>query len=378
MSKQVFILHHLKINRVQSYPKQLNYNIFTIMKEYLEKNNLKIFVITDFIKSDSDRNKIINMEENYKLNDKELNNIYIDSVINMMDYIVKNNVYDGIIMGFQPYGFDRIFDKNYAILKKQNFKTILWQDDLHAFNNVHNKPIDEIVSDHRLDKADIILTPSTVYYKNTSNPYLDKSIFYFYCLNENWYNEININNYKSRINKILLSGCCSKGYTLRHDINLFYNKNKELKDNTNNKYNIFYDYIDVLQHPKHDRHNNKEKIGLNYLKILASYKGAFFGFFKKPLNYPLAKIIEILGSGTLGFFEDSPILEEQLGLIKFKHYIPILVDKNNKMIFESDYYLKFLNSSEGENIAINGCKYVRDQFTMKNKCDDIVKIINNI
>jgi len=374
----VFILHHIKLSHTVSYPVMLSYKVFTIMKDYLESQNLEIYDIIDFILLQEQKDKIIDEKSNYKLTDIEIKNIYLNAVKNMMSYIENNDVYNGIVIGVQPYGFDPLFRPlHYEIFRKHNFKLFLWMDDLHAFNRNINMPDDAITLDHRLDKVDYILTPSYNYYRNIKSPYLSKSIFYFYCLNENWFNDLPTNNFRKRTNKILISGASGNGYPLRNYFREFYSYNIKLKAQRRKSHALF-PYIDYLQHPGYDRLTNGGKTGLDYLKILNSYRGAFFGFLKHPLDHPLAKIIEILGSGTLGFFEYHPILEEQLGLIKFVHYVPILVDKTNKPIFDVMYYQKYLNEPIGEQIMLAGCKYVREKFTMKKKCDEIVKLIISV
>jgi len=368
----IFLLYNIQSAYTVSYPVMLSYKIFTIMKTYLESKNLKIYDIVDFISQQDQKNKIIDEKLNFQLSDEEITEIFLNAINNMMAYINTNNIQNGIIIGFHPAGFDHMYyASNYQILKNHNFKLIMWQDDLHCFNRVQNIPDSDVAIDSRIDNTDYILTPSIQYYKNIKSPYLEKTIFYFYCLNDSWFNELPINNFKSRTNKILLSGCTGKVYPLRY---FFY----EFCNNKKNESHRLYKYFDYLEHPSYDRKKNQSKSGINYLKILNSYKGAFFGFYQYPLNYPLAKIIEILASGTLGFFEYSPVLEEQLGLIKYVHYVPILVDKHNKPILDINYYKKYLNEPIGEQIMLAGCKYVREKFTMKNKCDEFIGIVNRI
>ena len=47
----------------------------------------------------------------------------------------------------------------------------------------------------------------------------------------------------------------------------------------------------------------------------------------------LAKVIEILGTGSLGLFQKSDLYYKRLGLIKNIHYIEIIYsESNNKYI----------------------------------------------
>jgi hypothetical protein len=376
--RHVFVLHCIKLNHSVSYPVMLNYKIFTIMKEELELSNLIVHNITDFLLP-GDKQKIMNEKINYALSDDVIMEIYNRTLEELFNYIIKENIENGVIFGFHPRGFDPIYhDDRHAMLKRHKFKIVLWQDDLHTFNRKVNKDDKDVVLNVKFDGADLILSPSSKYYEHINSPYKNKSLFYFYCMNESLFDDIPINNFRTRKNKILLSGAIGVIYPVRKKIHNFYTANEKIKAGIGlGKVNPLYGYIDVLTHPGKDRKNNGDKTGLNYLKILASYKGAFFGHLSSPLDYPLAKVIEILASGTIGFFEDHPSYEEQLGLKKFVHYVPILQDANKNLIYDVNYYRQYLEGPIGEKIAQQGCKYVRDKFTMKNKCKEIVDIVNS-
>jgi hypothetical protein len=51
--------------------------------------------------------------------------------------------------------------------------------------------------------------------------------------------------------------------------------------------------------------NNEHLTELNYYLKLSEYKGAFVGHHEYPLNFLLAKHIEVLMCGCLGFFEKN-------------------------------------------------------------------------
>lgn len=364
--KEIFVLHHIKYDHTVSYPVMLCYKIFTIMRSYFEKHNYIVYDITDFVPTKDEYKQIIDPKKNDTLTDEEIREIYLKAVQSMYSFIRNNDIRDAFIFGFHPYGYDPLFKDayNYAMLLKHNFKIFMWHDDLHSYNRNRNKPDTDIVSDHRLDKAHYIITPSYNYYRNIQSPYLEKSIFYFYCLNENYFKDILTNDFDKRDNKIILTGASGRGYPFRHAVYQHFHTSDSGKK-----------YIDVLSHPGYDRKKNKGKTGVDYLKILAKYKGAFFGFLSYPLDHPLAKIIEILSCGTIGFFEFLPILEEQLGLIAFVHYVPMLTNNKHEPIFDMKYYMYYLTSPEGKAIAEAGCKYVRERFTMKNKCDEVMNML---
>lgn len=366
MYMKITIFHYLKEDYTVSHSVMLNFRMFYLMKDYLKELGYEIHFVKEFIKNKDDLHKINNKDENYKLADSEFDRIFLDASKEFLQQVKNTTDYDNsMIIGFHPKGFMWLYRNSaYPLLKMRGIKLINWHDDLHSYPKSRKLPIETIVKDETLDGADLILTPSKLYWTNIKSQYIDKSVFYFYCFNENYYLDLPINNFKKRKNKILLSGAIYVGYDTRTDLYRCYNRGDALGK-----------YIDHLPHPTYDRNKNTGKTGLDYYKLLASYKGAFFGFYKYPLNYPLAKVIEILACGTLGFFEYSPILGT-LGLEKFKHYVPLLVDSAGKIIIDANYYVKYLNSEEGEKIASQGCQYVRNKFTMRNKCvefDNIIK-----
>jgi hypothetical protein len=361
----------MKENYTVSYPVILNFKLFYLMGNYFKQNNFEVCLLKDYITNQEDKVSIENVSKNYELPDKDFDRIALDAQKNLLETIKNDQSYkDSYIIGFHPKGYMWFFRNHvYKRLKDNNIKIIIWQDDLHSYPKTRKLPYDQIVFDESLNKMDLLLTPSIHYWKNLNHPYLNKSVFYFYCFNENYFDKLPINNYDTRINKILLSGANYKGYPIRQALLTYYKSNK------NNSQNNLAKYIDYYSHPSYDRSKNKGKTGLDYYIKLSKYKGAFFGFYEYPLNYPLAKIIEILACGTLGFFEDSPVLHEYLGLIKFKHFVPLLVNSKNEPIFDMNYYLKYLNSDLGKKIAMDGCQFIRNKFTMKNKCDELISLL---
>ena len=174
----------------------------------------------------------------------------------------------------------------------------------------------------------------------------------FYLLNYNYFDKIKINNFNERKNKIILSGYIGGGYKSRIE---FYNLIQ--KENFNN-------LIYHLNHPNYFKDINENILGLNYYKKLEEYKGAFVGHHEFPLNFLLAKHIEVLMCGCLGFFEKNKLLKEELGLEEFVHYIPC-TDDNGNLISDENFYINWLNSEKGLQIALTGANYVREKFGEK-------------
>ena len=266
------------------------------------------------------------------------------------------------------------------LIKQYNIKTIFWIDDLHYptvntsnEERLHKELVDK---DERYLNVDLILTPSLDYFENIDSNLLSKSKFLFYFFDINLIDKFNPINYDNRIKKILLTGKINLlSYPSRKQMytNYFYNKD-------------LYDWID---HPgyKNYKHN---VFHLNYYNKLSEYKGAILGLAKYPVNFLLAKVVEILGCGCLGFFEESSLYEERLGLKEYVHYIPVEIKNNDDIEVEYSkenfFYLdidnskfeSYLNSDKGKEIAKNGYDYIKEKLTSNNFMDEIITILKNI
>jgi hypothetical protein len=253
-----------------------------------------------------------------------------------------------IFLGIHPYGINTVLEIS------PDFKKMIWVNDPHYFAYFADRG-DETVQDFAkkfnpriLEKIDYLITPSPIYFKNLDiDEYDNKMIFLFYFLDEEFYTKTGNTEYSKRLNKILLSGCVGGGYLSRIEFD------KLRSDDS------FKELIDKVDHPGYN--NNDHMTELKYYDELTKYKAAFVGHYKFPINFLLAKHIEILMCGCLGFFEPNPLLEKELGLIAFKHYIPCY-NEDNQLIKDSDFYFRWINSKEGEEIAEEGKKYVRSRF----------------
>jgi hypothetical protein len=273
-------------------------------------------------------------------------------------YINQNN--DNIILfTIGPYPWIPILKK---INKKNNVKIIAWQDDPHVLaRNLINggrKKIHKFIISHyenynsnELNNFDHLITPSSCYFYNLKmEQYYHKITNIFYTLNENWYPIIDTYTpFCERKNKILLSGKIARMYDKRIEF-------KNLSEQEN-----FKNIIDIFIYPFLREENS---VALNYYKNLCMYKGAFVSTANKPIDYLLAKHIEVLMCGCIGFFDESPLLKKELGLIAFEHYVPCTID--DELIQEPFFYKKYLNTELGEKIANNGRDFVRKKFGNKN------------
>lgn len=251
------------------------------------------------------------------------------------------------------------FPKNKTI-KTKNIKIVGWQDDLHVFSefsidrqkkNIMCYYYNEIYDSLILNNIDWLITPSYIYLQNLKmEKYIKKTTDLFYMLNPNDFNNIKYVDYNDRKPQIVLSGIIGGGYINRVKFSRLQNTDVNFKR-----------LIFSISHPGYNSGTNEHMTGLNYYNTLALYKGAFVASYAYPVNFLVAKHLEVLMCGCLGFFEKNVLLESQLGLKEFEHYIPTTTDDNN-LITNHCYYEEWLNSEKGKQIAENGKKYVIEKF----------------
>lgn len=248
------------------------------------------------------------------------------------------------------------FDEINNIIQELNIKCIFWMDDLHYAR-------DNIDTDIRYIKSDIILSPSILYFDNIKHDFFQKTKFLSYFFDEDIIDNYNPNNdFDTRTNKIILSGKINNNYLSRKQMISNINKNNDL--------------YDILIHPGY--YNMTHDIyHINYYNELSKYKGALFGLANFPINFLLAKVIEILGCGCIGFFEYSDQYDIQLGLEEWIHYVPIYKE-NNTLIFENENYNTIINSDVGKEIALNGYNYIKENYNSITFINNVIKIIKEL
>lgn len=275
---------------------------------------------------------------------------YIREKLNITDIdFLKSikNTDEYIILGIHPYGMDTALNSGTSI------KKVIWQDDLHYFAHYEERDglsvqrYSKKYTPRFLDRIDFLITPSSIYFKNLDITEFDEKVVdFFYFLNEDFYTLTGNIEYEKRIDSVILSGAVGHGYTSRMEFNSL------------RKYPEFSELIYKLEHPGYS--DNEHMTELNYYNELTKYKAAFVGHYNFPINFLLAKHIEVLMCGCLGFFEPNNLLESQLGLVPFKHYIPVY--DNDGLIKDPSFYRKWMNSEEGKKIASEGKDYVRKKF----------------
>ncbi len=272
-----------------------------------------------------------------------------------IDLINKSDDFtNSIVFGIHPHGLSMVYKLDKQSRIKKNIKSVAWLNDPHclAYSIKDRK---EIVQRHKehytppfLWNIDYLITPSSIYFKNLNiTEYSEKVIDFFYFLDSTKFEQLKNITYQERLDKVILSGSIGDGYTSRIEFN-------SLREKCQKFNNLIY----KLDHPGYE--NNSHLTEMNYYKKLCEYKAAFVGHYNFPINFLLAKHIEVLMCGCLAFFEPNNLLESQLGLIEYKHYIPCYRD--GKIIDDPEFYLNWIESEEGEKIAKTAQEFVMNKF----------------
>jgi hypothetical protein len=358
--RKVFFFYFHKDKYYSSSPIVNNFKILHQSREKFLEQGIEMTSMLDFL-------PYSNKELLHPISKEQVSEELMKAMENIMAILPDiSEKYEKIIfLGFHPTPFQPFIRYNKELKKYMNVRTILWQDDLHAYFETEEKK-------KKLDYADHIITPSPVYFENTNPEYLNKTSFFFYSA-DFAENEQFSARWDKRFDKIILSGCINKSYRIRAAIANEMVKNKK-----------FGEICDFVKKPKMKEYNYKDDVvlpyGTNYYKILGKFKGAFFGYYEYPKNFNLAKIVEILSMGCIGFFEYSPLLEKELGLIDMVHYVPCTNKDDGKLITDVEYYKYYLENRDGKGkmIADNGREYVRKNFSNQNGFENYVRILNNL
>ena len=370
--KKIILFRSPIKNGTVSYAVTYMYEMLLNNKHIFKENNFELIDILTYTTNIHMKNKLLNDDHNLQMDNAEILDIYInDTCINCFNCIKNNEEYNNcIILAFGGCAFSRyVSTDRIQIINDRNITTIMWQDDIQdLIKHSNNGNINDDVKIHVMEISNIILTPSIEYMKNINCRYLNKSIFYFYAFDEKLIQKYKPTNFNDRKCKIVLSGSMQRGYKTRVQLYDVYRASKT----------PFSNLIDFIHHPGYDRRKNAQYRGENYYDIISQYKAAFLGFYEYPLNFLLAKVVEILGCGTIGIIEPNPLLKEELGLIEYVHYVPMLMDENGIIIQDVEYYKKYLNTDEGNKIALNGYNYIKNNLLTKNRIQQLIKILNDI
>jgi hypothetical protein len=389
IKRKLIIFNHLLYNYTISNSVLLMSNIFKLNRKLFTDNDFEIIYFKDLVEDHS----IFEIEKNQSLSDGAVKNIYVKTFNKFILDVEGTNKYDNcIFLMFSKLDFKHIFEHKYdKLYRKKGIRKIIWRDDIHfigrrvvKFDMAQNKfnypPDAGKILVPQYEMSHFILSPSKLYFHNVNSIYLAKTEFFFYCYNE--YSDdtkFDFCDFSNRKNKILLTGSCDKFYSMRFLIKSYKWHGKKKNVGTKLGMASMADIIDIMKHPGYnDRNKWISKMGSYYYNTLKSYKACFFGFGMKPLNFCLAKIVEILACGCIGFFEYSPRLEIDLGLKPFVHYVPIKVTDDNKPIFDKEYYMKYLNNETGIGLEIakTGHNYIINNFSSAQRSQEFIDIIN--
>lgn len=407
MKTRLVIFYYPLIDNGISTDVLSQYQIFKNAKHIFEKNNIDLIYFYELLPQER-KKKYYDIEENFKLtnndNDEFTQDIYT-SLEKINDSLKLNVDVKYILHGWEPFGFDRFFDKKfYELFGKDNIRIskIILHHDFHGFVRssplYNNKeiPSDNIyrilndgkinnmnINDRRLNECNLIISPTVVFFKNIKSKYGEKTEFIPFSYNPNnkkIFELQDFNNYFNRERKIIMSGALL--VYLHRKIITFLKKNIEQSFLIDRVVNLdqredFSNIIEIMPYEKYNRTNTKynEERGIRYLRTLSKYMGAFMCFGDFPLDFHLSKLWEIMLSGCLAFIEPKEMLQTDLGLIPYVHYVPMLIDENNKLIIDMEHYNKYLGTDEGLKIAKQGFEYIRDNFTDEKAAEKYCEIL---
>jgi len=345
MQKNLIVLHPLPINRGVSAPVKFFTKIFNDIsyKEILLKN-YEFNTITSL----------------------DIINKYEKSEAEFCEYIKNEKSFsNSVILGIQPLAVSRVN----IIDGANNIKFVGWLNDPHHFAEfVENRgtiiqKYAETYECDTLDKLDYLITPSAIYFDNLKmKKYYEKIVDLFFCLDPEWFSLLSNRHYHERESRIVLSGAFGEGYKSRAE---FY----DLKT----KSSEFDELIYRIKHPGYK--DNDYMTGINYYNKLSEFKAAFVGHHDFPLNFLLAKHIEVLMCGCLAFFEPNRLLYDQLGLVESEHYVSNF--REGRMIHDYSFYYDWINSEGGREVSTNGQKYVMEKFG-KPQLDKLFDILKKV
>lgn len=169
------------------------------------------------------------------------------------------------------------------------------------------------------------------------------------------------------VNKILISGHLNK--EIYPDRDYIVNLSKT------NEYNDKLVYFKPDYNGYHIKEHDRDKTyGYKYYNLLNNYICCVVD--ESVRNYILAKVFEILASGSLllVFNKNTKHIYEYLGLYDGVHYLSTTIDDFENKI---DFILNPSNKFIIDEIRMNGYKILNKKHYYKNRCEYIHKILNN-
>lgn len=224
---------------------------------------------------------------------------------------------------------------------QHGIKVAIWADDFHRYlwkNDDHARRLVE-----RFEIASVIFLPYFFQFvqHKVFRPYFSKAVHVPWSVPE-WIFEID-NPWGQRRQAVLLSGAVAKQYPLRRWIRSYIRLSRD-------------PLFQHLEHPSY-RSLTHGFVGRAFYQELAKYRGAIAttAHTSKPIEYTVAKYVEIPACGTLAFMETTPDLFS-LGFVENENFISI-------SRFNFTNKAKVLFSTEGEKIARAGRDLIRRRHT---------------
>jgi hypothetical protein len=333
-----------------------NYSVFTVLNMFdkftkcLQQKKLKVIKFKDIY-------KIGSVEQQFK-------KFYND---------IANGKFNNCILFFHMfYGHAHIIKRigNWnTITKRQNIKKILYFNDTQTNLYINAKT---------MNFFDALLFPSLVFVKRFYSQYLGKIHHFPFSFDSVIMRGIKFDINK-RKKKLLIYGTCHKTvYPLRTElVNHITSKENKIKN------------VDILKSFGSVKKKSHDIVGKNLFIHLSTYLGAIATSSCYPLDYMVAKYVEILGSGCLGLFEFTTELDV-IGLKPFVHYIPINTvsdgyftkhgtKKKGLDITNINLMIdKYLGTSEGEKIRLDGFIFVKKYLTDRNRMEQLMVVIDKL
>ena len=354
----IFNKYHFSEKNIHITPFNINNEFLQMYSEFSFNRQFYIYSHNNFFK-------------NFKILDKKSKYIiladWLTTFIDMTVYIFCKNLekYGWEIILLSNLNIEKIKSKksiilcvtldsfDISLLKCNNIKLLYLLCDLHPYNEIKNKCI---------ENTDIILGCFTYLFpqwKNTFKSIIDKPNYWLQgCSIKNYFNNINFR--KDPVRKIFVSGYSNDTYPFR---NYMLNLSKE-----NNN-------IETLNHPSYDSQNRSHNIvHQTYYKKLNEYLCCFTDAL--CWNYIVSKVFEITAVGSLLLVQDS--IEKQLNELEFFDGINCIMCNQDNVISKIEWIMDEKNREKVDEIRMKGMILTREKHNSEIKAELFNKYVDGL